>query len=874
MIKTSAEQGKVPEPAATPEVPSAVGTVQSAPRAQAGGAPAVIAGRYDVERELGQGGMGRVFLAQDRKLGRKVAIKVLSGAHTADALQRFEQEARAAGSLNHPNILSVFDVGADESGPYIVSELLEGHTLRTRLAGKALPLRKALELSVQLAQGLSAAHEKGVIHRDLKLENLFISEDGRLKILDFGIAKLSSDRGESRPITQTGTVMGTVGYMSPEQVRGDHADHRADLFSFGAILYELLAGRQAFAGHTTMETGSAILHDDPAPLPGGVPEQLEAIVLRCLEKDPRDRFQSARDLAFQLESLRVTATGPRPAIGSRSRRRALFATVGTLGLALAFALGFVVHRPAPPSVPSFRRLSTLEDEPFTGRFAPDGITVLYTALKPGKGAVTSTRTDAPRSRPLGIESAFVSAISRQGEVALILRPLFFNHLGTGPGTLARMPSGGGAAREVLENVAQVDFLPDGSLVLVRHAPDEPVWTVEFPAGSPVYKSPTFIGAMRASPDGQLLAFSDQPVPGDDRGFISVLDRKGHARRLSQEWFTLQGLAWAPGGREIWFGAALDFSAALRAVTLEGKERLLARSSSQYRLLDVDPQGRALVRISDQEFALRCRAAGARIETDCSAGTQSMLATLSADGTRVLLFDQGPEEGGAYGTYLSPTDGSPGVRLGDGHAEQLSADGKWALVSLFDRSEVRSLLYPTGVGEPKPLVFEPGVRVLRVVLFPDGKRLAVQAKVGDGAPKLYVRDLDHPALKVLGEQPGYLLAVSRDEQDLLLADGISIAMVPVGGGPVREVKVAEDQHSGFAGEDLARGLLIYPHRVTDGVITVNRVPMDGGPRTVAHELRPPFLEGSVQHLSFSLDGKAYAYSYVRAPSRLYLVEGLK
>ena len=272
-------------------------------------------GPYEVLAPLGAGGMGEVYRARDARLARDVAIKVLPPGFSTDPerLRRFEQEARATGALNHPNILAVHDTGHHEGSPYVVSELLEGQTLRERAAGGALPLRKAVEIGAQIARGLAAAHDKGIVHRDLKPENIFVTSDGQVKILDFGLAKLtqpetgaqSESPTEARG-TDAGTVLGTVGYMSPEQVRGAPVDHRSDIFSFGTILYELVSGRRAFRRDTSAETMTAILREDPPDLTDtnkALPPALERIVAHCLEKNPQERFASARDLAFDLESL-------------------------------------------------------------------------------------------------------------------------------------------------------------------------------------------------------------------------------------------------------------------------------------------------------------------------------------------------------------------------------------------------------------------------------------------------------------------------------------------------------------------------------------------------------------------------------------------
>ena len=268
-------------------------------------------GRYEIRSKIGEGGMGEVYRARDEKLNRDVAIKVLptSLSQDQDRLRRFEQEAQAAGALNHPNILAVYDVGTHDGAPYIVSELLEGEELREQLNDGLLPQRKALDYAQQIAQGLAAAHERGITHRDLKPENLFVTTDGRVKILDFGLAKLRPLRNETvsseidtrKQITDPGTVMGTVGYMSPEQVRGHEADHRSDIFSFGAILYEMLSGQRAFRRDTMAETMTAILKEEPPELSetnAKISLPLEKIVRRCLEKKPEGKISFGERSGF------------------------------------------------------------------------------------------------------------------------------------------------------------------------------------------------------------------------------------------------------------------------------------------------------------------------------------------------------------------------------------------------------------------------------------------------------------------------------------------------------------------------------------------------------------------------------------------------
>lgn len=319
-------------------------------------------GSYEIQSPLGAGGMGEVYRSRDLQLGREVAIKVIpsSLARDPDRVRRFEQEARAAAALNHPNILAVYQMGTYEDAPYLVSELLEGGTLREQLLRAPLPLRKAVEYGKQTAHGLAAAHEKGIVHRDLKPENLFVTRDGRVKILDFGLAKLTQTRAHAAEAgaptvtsTDPGVVMGTVGYMSPEQVRGDATDYRTDLFSLGLVIYEMLTGKRAFHKPTSAETMSAILNEDPpaiSQIAPAMPPALQRVVERCLEKNPAQRFQSASDLAFALEALSDSGSAPSAALAS-AKARTKWAWIGAVGAALVIAAAIASWLTRPSAVP-------------------------------------------------------------------------------------------------------------------------------------------------------------------------------------------------------------------------------------------------------------------------------------------------------------------------------------------------------------------------------------------------------------------------------------------------------------------------------------------------------------------------------------------
>ncbi len=468
-------------------------------------------GPYEIVAAIGAGGMGEVYRARDARLGREVAIKVLPASFAADAdrLGRFEQEARAIGALNHPNILGVYDIGTHDGAPYVVSELLEGDTLRARIGTSPLPHRKAIDYASQIARGLAAAHEKGIVHRDLKPDNVFVTRDGRVKILDFGLAKLTEAGAaieaetallaHARPLTSAGTVLGTVGYMSPEQVRGQAVDHRSDIFSFGVVLYEMLTGRRAFHADSAVETMNAILKEDPAPAGDQdhpLPPALDRIVLHCLEKNPEERFQSARDVAFDIESLSSLSSQAVIDTPTPQRRRWLrHAALAALAIAAGAAL-FVAGR-------STTRTTTATFEPLTfrrgsvtfARFAPDGRTIVYAAnFEGGPLEIYSTQPGSPESRPLNLK-ADLQAVSRHGEMAVLLeRP------GKDP-VLARLPIGGGAPREVLENVRSADWAPDGeSLAVVRTEGGRD--TLEFPIGRVLYRAHGWLSDVNVSPEGR------------------------------------------------------------------------------------------------------------------------------------------------------------------------------------------------------------------------------------------------------------------------------------------------------------------------------------------------------------------------------------
>ncbi len=452
-------------------------------------------GVYEIRGPLGSGGMGEVYLAWDARLGREVAVKVLpqSAATNADRLRRFEQEARAAGALNHPNVLAVYDVGEHESLPYIVSERLEGDTLRTQIRAGGLTPRKAVEHGVQIARGLAAAHQRGIVHRDLKPENVFVTRDGHVKILDFGLAKLRGDEASgpeeetATHETRPGVVVGTVPYLSPEQVRGLPADARSDIFALGSVLYEMLARRRAFDGETNSEVQAAILRAEPPELSTidpQVPATLDRVVRRCLEKRPEDRFQTAQDVAFALEAVGTT-TSPRPVAeaGRGGRWRASLALLAAVLVGIPIGALLLAALRRPPAPPSYTQLTFRRGAILSARFSHDGQTVVYSAAWDGQPAqVFATRIGSREARPLGLEGVVLS-VSSKDEVA-VKRGRFLGRRMTGQpdmGTLARVSLAGGAPRDLLENVMAADWDPEGRELAVLRRVDGKK-RLEYPIG--------------------------------------------------------------------------------------------------------------------------------------------------------------------------------------------------------------------------------------------------------------------------------------------------------------------------------------------------------------------------------------------------------
>jgi predicted Ser/Thr protein kinase len=641
-------------------------------------------GPYEILAPLGAGGMGQVWKARDMRLERFVAIKT---AHERFS-ERFEREARSVAALNHPNICQLYDIGPD----YLVMEFVEGAPV-----SPPDTLRKLIDIAVQIAEGLAAPHAAGIVHRDLKPDNILITREGRVKILDFGLAKAAppengpDDETRAAPLalTDPGTIVGTIAYMSPEQARGQtNLTAQSDQFSLGLVLYELATGKKAFQRASPAEIMTAIIREDIEPLPASVPAPLRWIVERLLHKEPAERYDSTRDLYRELrqvrdrlsESVSVSmAASAIPAVRrAPSRASKILALIGlAAALLLGAALAALWMRPARADL-TFRPITFRRGMVAGARFAQDGQSILYAASWDGQPLdLFSVEPGSPESRPLGFAPACLFAIARTAEMAISVGCRFQNSFIT-TGTLATMALNGRAPREMRENVAFADWAPDGRQLAITTS-DSPR-RLEYPPGHVLFTASGtgWPGPVRISPQGERIAFVEHNYFGGN-GTVTILDRTGRLIARSEKFALVDAIAWSPDGSEVWFTAArVNADASLYAMNLAGKARLLLSIPGALTLFDVSRDAKVLLGRVDDRDSIELLGPGDETSRDMSWLDWSTLDDLSEDG-RTLAFEESgsgvtPEDDVAY---IRKTDGSPAVRIGPKwRGQALSPDGKW------------------------------------------------------------------------------------------------------------------------------------------------------------------------------------------------------
>ncbi|MFT3706939.1 MAG: protein kinase [Archangium sp.] len=708
--------------------------VRLGPRPPVLNAGDVVGERFEVLGPLGRGAMGEVYRARDRKLERQVALKVLAATDEERRL-RFEQEARAACAITHDNVLPVFDLGVHAGSPYLVLALFEGQTLRERLGnnGARVAEHTVQQWAIQLAEGLGAAHAAGVIHRDLKPENVLIAADERLRIVDFGLAKLRGAAIPDQSLTSDGAILGTVGYMSPEQARGEEVDARSDLFSAGTILLEALTGKAPFTRASPAESLSAILRDRPAELEQ-VPPAWKPILERCLARDRDERFQSARDLAFALRG-----------IGKADRAAAKWwPLVAALCLAVAVAATFFALRaPATTSnaPPTFTRL-TFQRGLLTGaRYAPNGAVAYSAAWNGNVSRVFTTRPDAQTFRGLAVNDAELLDVGRDGTLLLktgVTEQSIFGFWSIGRLSRASMEFEG-IAREEIDGVSDADLGDDGSLAVIRAEKD--VFRLEWPAGNVLVRATSWLAQPRISPDGTRLAFIDHPFTEDDGGRVVVIDRTGKQLAATGSFLSVEGVAWGPNA-EVWFtGTTHGVTRELRALSLDGTSRLIQRAPGPLRLWDVDPlTGDALVSREDYRVSLYARDADGT-QRDISWLDGSLLAGISADEATVYFFESFDGAGNDYALFARSFEGGPAVKLGEGASSSISPDGKQILVMQRAPTDGKRKLLVVPVGPGPTVELLPDVSQWSGVRwFPDGRRMLL---LGGGHPQVLSTDDPKP-----------------------------------------------------------------------------------------------------------------------------------
>jgi eukaryotic-like serine/threonine-protein kinase len=855
-------------------------------------------GPYETQALLGAGGMGEVYRARDTRLGREVAIKILAQHLSAqpELKERFDREARAISSLNHPRICTLYDIGHQNGLDFLVMEYLDGESLAVRLQKGPLPLKETLRIGMEVCEALEVAHRAGIIHRDLKPANIMLTRSGA-KLMDFGLAKsaagtnggspnallLSSaktvDAGSPiSPLTTAGAVLGTIQYMSPEQIEGQPADQRSDLFALGAVLYEMATGKRPFDGKSQISVANAILEKTPEPISviqPVTPPAFERVVNTCLEKSPDDRFQSARDVRLELSWVSDTAVQrvTQDAVPAAHK----VSNILGWGVALIFALVavglFLLGNREKPQ-PRFTNVTFRDGALQAARFSHDGQTIVYSGEWENQPPqVSVARVGSPESRLLGISSATVASVSASDDLAVLLgcEQVFLIDC---KGTLATMSLAGGAPRSLAEHVAYADWDPDGKQLAISVFSGEGA-RLEFPPGHVLCQQKAgWFGHPRFSPDGSRIAFENHPISGNDEGALETVDLSGKRAVLVPDDVSLEGVAWSPDGKEVWYAGTSNggWADTIFAVSLSGKKRTVL-TMPYVRLHDIAKDGRVLLSHESWRRQLKGFFPGDKVEQPYSWLDDTEATGISDDG-RWISFAEGGETyylENDYMAYYRATNGSPAVLLGAGTAA-ISPDGKWLLSTSTKSHKLQ--LQPLGPGKSRELP-TPGLKNFDHQGWSgDGRQIVYEAQTDQNDWNVYQQRID-------GGPPALVKAGARNVFPHLSHDGELLALREEQGGislyragnpqPVSMKGVLESEYPVLF---LTDGRTLLVGATSGNELELTLVDLANGHRESWKSV-PIEVQTGGQQLAFTVtpDLKYYTYSSPRYTSDLFIVENL-
>ena len=875
-------------------------------------APGTKLGPYEIVGPLGAGGMGEVCRARDKRLGRDVAVKVLPARFSSapEFRERLEREARSISALNHARICTLYDVGQQDGTFFLVMECLEGESLAERLKRGALPLKETLRVGMEVCEALDVAHRAGIVHRDLKPANIMLTKSG-VKLMDFGLAKASAAGGTSgsggnapllsaaetisgpspmTPLTGAGQVVGTIQYMSPEQIEGKEADARSDIFALGAVLYEMATGKRPFEGKSQISVASAILEKEPEPirtLQPVTPAAFERVVSTCLQKNPEERFQSARDVGLELKwiaesPVAETKSSEVPAAPARATwLRALpWALVATLLAGCCVVVWLYLQRGGTATMLHYQQVTFDRGFVYAARFAEDGRSVLYSAAWEGQPLqIYSTEPGSPESRALNQVNSTLFAVSEHD--LLISVGCQDRYIGNCQGTLAQVPISGGSPREIANDVVTADWSPDGSeLGLVRHT--EGKYVLEYPRGKVIFETYKPLVWLRVAPDGKMLAVVESYGGWGDAGLVRVLDIGGKEVTHSALYVSIEGMAWAPGGKEVWFGGTIEngWADAIYALGRNGKERMVMRFPGELRLHDIAKDGRMLLSKEAWRSDVLYGHTGEKGERKLPWLDYAGLRDLSEDGKWVSFADWGIAAGAKGLGFVRTTDGSPAVKLGAWDYPVMSPDGKWVLASEADVSDnwlSKVGVIPIGAGEVQKIALK-GIQQLQSLgWMPDGKAFYYAGEDGKGF-RMYLHDVEKSTVRAV--TPVITVKSLYFETHLASPDGKWIfardtsgkpKLYPLEGGAPRDVVGLQPDDVWIRWDASGREAYVYKDEKTSA--TVYRLDVNSGKREVVGKLAPVDVAGvtSISNVAYTADGKTYAYSEMQELSELFVVE---